>query len=227
MICNNCFTPGAAGKAPPGCGECGSALVPETVFETHRIDEDSCAALIRRACADFQVRPFVGVRDAAGTFGWKTYGQIWDDALATAAGVLNATSTSLSAGPESPLAPGFRVLVIGDTSPGYVTVILSSLLLGGVLVPVSGQVDDEAIVYIASKAQPTLIFVDDQYRDRVSAAVAQGLPDASPVYLPLTDFETKVLDPGKKAMEQNPNFVPQHLQSVEETIKPGDASAIL
>jgi len=81
--CRMTFTvPGGGGRLE----RCHGVLVPESVFETRRVDETSCAALVHRACAVFAGRPFLGSRPAPGApFAWVTYGDAFGACVGLAA----------------------------------------------------------------------------------------------------------------------------------------------
>lgn len=66
---------------------------------------------------------------------------------------------------------GDRVAIIAGNGAQWVEICLSVVDAGSVAVPVDASLDDETLAHVLSDADPAIVFVDDQRRERVEAVL--------------------------------------------------------
>lgn len=107
-----------------------------------------------------------------------TYGELWARARAVAG--------ELHAHPDHPLRAGDFVCVLGFTSPEYATQLLSSVHLGGVIVPLQTSAPTNQHAAIIAETEPRILASGIEY---IEAAVNAVLAGYQPQRLVVFDYD--------------------------------------
>ena len=132
-------------------------LVKECKFKNECVKGTSCAEIAFNALQAFGNRPFIGTRTLQDPLGyeWLSYQDIFDRIIP----FISNLNTIIDV---STLKKQY-CLIIGDLNVPYIVSVVSSLMLGLVLVPVDGNLDNMGLQHIVRQINPVLAIAEQQY----------------------------------------------------------------
>lgn len=149
----------------------GHKLLSETRFKNECVMGSACNEIVINALQLFNNRPFIGFRETTNENGyqWKSYGEIKqtiEKFTFTYSEIMKQNKIEIH---------GNYCVIIGKLSEEYIVSLLSSLLLGFILVPVDANIDDVGVQHIINKISASICIIDDLYFDKFY----KYLPDKS------------------------------------------------
>jgi long-chain acyl-CoA synthetase len=120
---------------------------------------------IARSAERFSERPALKVRREGGPFEAVTYGELWDEVMSLAEGLV-----------ELGIGPGDHVALIADNRPEWIATNLAILSVGAADVPRGGDTTVEELAYILPHSDSVAAFFEDRHQWEKWEAVRAEAP---------------------------------------------------